>query len=147
MLIKTCSNCGRTLEANKENFPSHFQYPDGLDSRCRQCTRKAMRKWNLKNSSKHVAMNLRCRRKKPELYKRLQMQLNSRHRGLGYLVHYRNIIREEYCYHHITDKSVVAMPADLHTLYKGLAPERHRVMCQNVIRQIYRRDLLKSDLN
>lgn len=65
-------------------------------------------------------------------------------RGLGWRKHYRNIIDEYYAFHHITDKSMVAIPYDLHNLYSGnidkvetYSLEQHRFLCWQVIKQIY----------
>jgi hypothetical protein len=60
---------------------------------------------------------------------------HKRRRNLGFNLIYRNIIDEQFEYHHINNNDVIAIPTDLHKLYCG---ENHRENLEYIIKQIYK---------
>lgn len=48
LIIRKCNRCGRTLEANTENFGRNSSLIGGLTYYCRQCTREVSKKWDRK---------------------------------------------------------------------------------------------------
>jgi hypothetical protein len=57
-----------------------------------------------------------------------------RKRQLGFNVLFENELDEEYEWHHVDDKNVVAMPVDLHLLYLG---KNHREKLMPIVKQLY----------
>ena len=63
--------------------------------------------------------------------------INKRNRKLGFNMLYKNIINEQYEWHHINNNDVVAVPSDLHKLYPGRNKEEHKINLNYIIEQIY----------
>jgi len=68
-------------------------------------------------------------------------RVRAKHRKLGFIPLFSNPfdILEQIEWHHITDIYVVAVPKDLHQLYKT---KQHREMCMTIVEQIYKGELL-----
>jgi len=63
---------------------------------------------------------------------------HAKRKNLGYNMPIENIIEEPYVWHHRSNTTMVAIPEDIHILYKpGLSLQEHRFLCNQVIRQIY----------
>jgi len=77
----------------------------------------------------------------PEKYMLIQIKHNNkRKRELGFNLLYENIIKEKFDYHHINNIDVIALPRDIHRLYHGNNLLEHKFMCNEIIKQIYRRN-------
>jgi len=77
-----------------------------------------------------------------ERKKEIQIEKNiisqSVKRGLGYYLVRRNIIVGRIAYHHINDIDVIAIPLDLHQLYGNPDKNKHRFMCNQIAKQLYK---------
>lgn len=60
--------------------------------------------------------------------------------GLGFNLLYENIIDEKYCYHHINNNDVAAIPRYFHNAFegRGITLEQHRFMIKGIIKQLYK---------
>jgi len=52
MGTKRCSRCGRELPRDEEHFHKQRKSKDGLNSRCKECSKERARVWNAQNSSR-----------------------------------------------------------------------------------------------
>lgn len=81
-----------------------------------------------------------------ELYRQLlrkKRELNAikkfdkSHRGFGFRIIKKNILDEDFVFHHINDIDVIAFPKDIHILYGNKSRSEHRFFCNQVAIQIY----------
>ena len=137
---KTCSKCGRLLLDNE--FHKHKGRYKDLHSWCKDCS-------NAKNQDYHKQHRTEINKKRREVYNTKQGKLidamrGARRRGLGFNLLYEvpegwhgNI---DYCYHHINDIDVVAMPEKIHIKYSGghISLEEHRKRLMPYVNAIYK---------
>lgn len=137
MIMKTCSRCGKTLELNKDTFYKDARKPGGYSSICRDCQNEISRIWASGHRKQCAIAKRNWYKAHPERLRFLGSRSGATRRGLGFRPHRKNIIDEKFVWHHATDKSVIAIPEDIHQLYKNMPLPHHRFMCRQIISQIY----------
>ena len=149
MELKKCSICKQKLPLVA--FHKNSQQKDKLECRCKFCRRKTAGSKKTKgktknNDYKKMVYWLRKMfnpdyekehyKKYSEHYKRKR---DERERGLRFVKKYENPFKEseKIEWHHINNIEVVAIPKDLHDLYKINNRETHRENLTPVVKQIY----------
>ena len=148
-----CSKCKKWFPESTEYFPKHRAYKNGLDSRCRPCHSKKSREWKKKHRKQCSKLNsewnkkhrAQCnkltrdwRKRNPIQNKILQAKTYAKERNLGF-----NLIapipfpkedRKDWCFHHINENDIVAVPRDIHALYGN---KEHKFMLLQIVKQLY----------
>lgn len=142
-LIK-CLNCGQTY------YSSLLKKP--IPNKCKLCGSirvVRLKTWGKKIKDKaffkeklKVEYAYRKKKKRKHKEKYLGKMETARRRGLHFHKLAMNRIAEEVDYHHINDIDVVAIPVDLHRLYKG---EIHRDNLLPIVQQLYPKLKLMKD--
>jgi hypothetical protein len=96
-------------------------------------------KWRLNNLDYFNTLVIEWKKKNPDKWKKiLQRGHANHHQQLGWNLLYDNPFDEPVDYHHIDNLYVVAVPKDLHNLYKaGKNTEIHRINLSYIVEQLY----------
>ena len=102
-----------------------------------QCN-KLSRDWQKKHPKQHNKRIREWKKKNPVKYKILQAKTYAKERKLGF-----NLIaelpfpkedRKNWCFHHLNENDIVAIPRDIHALYSN---KEHHFMLLQIVNQIY----------
>lgn len=161
VLKKKCPDCEEVLPLS--SFHKNKSRVFGVQCYCIKCRsirdkkyyknggKERLHFWIKNNREKHNKYNTKYRHSKKgiensqkymktEIFKNnIKKHTAKRRRKLGWIKMFDNPFNDSITidWHHINDIYVVAIPRDIHALYKGYKQDKHRDLCFSVIKQIY----------
>jgi hypothetical protein len=150
---KMCGRCGKILPDSAFNKRKNAY--KGLQNTCKNCLTEYQNTWYKKNQSKILKKREHYRVTHQKEIKELRKKYNSsmhgkiiqakkdaRRRGLGFNLLYP-VPNDwhgdiDYCFHHINNTDVVALPLKIHNKYNVKSQKKHRELLEPYVNTLYK---------
>ena len=132
--IVLCTKCGQHLTRDK--FNKNRNRKNGLNGWCKNC----LLSWRQNNRQSANDRTKIWRQGHPIRTKNNDAKKYSGQRGLGHTVLLPNVYRGmdiNYCWHHVTDNLVIAIPLTMHIKYHARNTCEHRNLLSERIETLY----------